>query len=577
MKKKYAIIIIIVIMILIALASIIIYNMTAGSKKNYEIEQVREYNYFILKQNDLYGVMDKKGNTIIAPEYSEIIIPNPQKAVFVCHQGDAIKILNEQKEEILTQYNKVQPIRLQNITSDLMYEKSVLKYEKDGKYGLVNFGGKTITKPIYDEIDSLPYKEGELLVKQNEKYGVINIVGTKIIEMEYDKIQVDGYYTDENGYQYAGYVVSIKTTEGYRYGYLNDKGKEILGTEYNDIARVTEIEDYHNAYLICAKNGQYGITKNAEKILENEYQSIRYDTTNQVFVVEKSKKYGIANLEGKLVIPIQYNQIDITGIYLYAENEQGTTVYNNDGTQANIDSNISVLKTSNDKYQIKINNENGTKYGVIDQEGKQLIEEKYNYVEYLYDNYFIVSNENGKLGIVDDKETVKVEINHDSLQRIQETDLIQTTSTENKMTQIYAKSMEKICEMLDASIEMKDDYVKIYNETETRYFNKEGKALKNNEVYPNNKLFVKVENNQYGFVDYKGNLVVDYQYDKAYEFNQYGFATVKKGGKWGAIDENGQEVVAPIYEFKNQQEPSFIGSYYRVTYGFGEFYYTDAE
>lgn len=577
MKKRYAIIIIIVIVILIALASIIVYNITVGNTKNYEIEKIEEYNYFILKQNDLYGVIDKKGNTIITPEYSEITIPNPQKAVFVCHQGDAIKILNEQKEEILTQYNNVQPIRLQNITSDLMYEKSVLKYEKDEKYGLVNFEGKTITKPIYDEIDSLPYKEGELLVKQNEKYGVINIVGTKIIEMSYDKIEVDGYYTDENGYQYAGYIVSIKTPEGYRYGYLNDKGKMILGTEYNDLTRVAEIKDYHNTYLICAKNGQYGIAKNAEKILNNEYQSIRYDTTNQVFVVEKSKKYGIVNLDGKLVLPVQYHQIDITGIYMYAEDEQGTTVYNSDGTKADVDSHISILNTGNDKYQIKINNENGTKYGVIDQEGKQLIEEKYNYMEYLYDNYFIVSNESGKLGVVDDKEAVKIEINHDSLQKIQETDLIQTTSTESKMTQIYAKSMAKICEMSNASIEVKDDYIKIYNETEIKYFDKEGKALKNTEVYPNNKLFVKVENNQYGFVDSNGNLVVDYEYDKAYGFNEYGFATVKKGGKWGAIDESGKEVVAPIYEIKNQQEPFFIGSYYRVTYGSGEFYYTDAK
>ena len=564
-------------MILVTLASFVIYRQTVGNSKNYEIEPIKEYHYFVLKQNDLYGVIDRKGNTIIAPEYNEVIIPNPQRAVFICHQGEISKILNEQNEEILTQYNKAQPIRLQNITSDLMYEKSVLKYEKDGKYGLVNLEGKMITKPIYDEIDSLPYKEGELLVKQNEKYGVINIAGTKIIEMQFYKIEVDGYYTDENGYQYAGYVVSMKTPEGYRYGYLNDQGKAWLGTEYNDITRVAEIEDPHNSYLICAKNGQYGITKNADKILENEYQSIRYDTTNQVFVVEKSKKYGIANLQGKLVIPVQFRQIDITGIYLYAENEQGTTVYNSDGTKASVDSHIAILNTNNEQYKIKINNENGTKYGVVNQEGKQLIEEKYNYVEYLYDDYFIVSNENGKLGIVDDQEIVKVDINHDSLQRIQGTDLVQSTSTENKMTQIYAKSMEKICEMSNASIEVKNDFIKVYNETETKYFTKEGKVLKNTEVYPNNKLFVKVENNRYGFVDYNGNVVVDCQYDKAYELNEYGFATVKKDGKWGAIDENGKEVVTPIYEIKNQQEPSFIGNYYRVTYGSGEFYYTDAK
>ena len=76
-------------------------------------------------------------------------------------------------------------------------------------------------------------------------------------------------------------------------------------------------------------------------------------------------------------------------------------------------------------------------------------------------------------------------------------------------------------------------------------------------------------------MDANGKLVVDYQYDQAEEFNIYGFAGVKKAGKWGVLNEQGQEVVAPIYEMKERQIPFFIGSYYRVTYGFGEFYYTN--
>lgn len=577
MKKRNIIIITIIILILVAIASSVIYHIMIENGKKYEIETVKQYNYFILKKDDLYGVIDQKGNTVITPKYSEIKIPNPEKGIFVCYQGDNTQILNEAKEEILAQYNNVQPIRLKNIASDLMYEKSVMKYEKDGKYGLIGLEGKEITKAIYDEIDSLPYKEGELLVKQNEKYGVINIKGNKLIEIQYDTIAVDEYYTDENRYQYAGYIVSIKTQEGYRYGYLNREGKEILKAEYNELSRVTEIQDNENSYLIGAKKGQYGITKNGESIIANEYQSIRYDASNQVFVMEKSKKYGIANLEGKMIVPVQYNQIDITGIYLYAQNEQGTTVYNSNGTQANIDANVSILNTSNEKYKIRINNENGTKYGVISKEGKQLIEEKYNYIEYLYDNYFIISYGNGKLGILDDKENIKIEPNNDSLQKIQDTDLIQTTLIESKTTQIYTKTMQKVCEMKNATVEVQDNYIKIYNETETKYFSKEGKELKNTEVYPNNKLFVKVENNSYGFVDSNGNVVVDYKYDKAYEFNSYGFAAVKKDGKWGAMNEQGKEVIAPTYEIKEQGEPSFIGNYYRVTYGFGEFYYTDAK
>ena len=151
----------------------------------------------------------------------------------------------------------------------------------------------------------------------------------------------------------------------------------ILKTEYNQISRITQIDDNDNSYLIEAKNGQFGLMKNDKEILKNEYQSITYNATNKLFVVEKSKKYGAVDIEGKEIIPVKYNQIDITGIYLYAKNEQGTVVYNSDGTEANINSNISILNTSNENYKIKINNENGTKYGVINKEGKQLIKEKY--------------------------------------------------------------------------------------------------------------------------------------------------------------------------------------------------------
>ena len=572
MRKIY---VIIIVLILIVTASFFTYQFIIDNGKKYDIESVEQYNYFVLKQNDLYGVINRKGEVLVEPEYGEIKIPNPEKDVFICYQEDKIKILNEQKEEILTKYNNVEPIRLKNIASDLMYEKSVLKYEKDGKYGLISFDGKEITKPIYDEIDSLPFKEGELIVKQNEKNGIINIKGNKLIEINYDKIAVDGYYTTENRYKYSGYIVAIKTEEGYRYGYINYKGKKILETEYNEMERVAELIDNENIYIICAKNGQYGIMKNEETVLNNEYQSIEYDNTNKVFVIEKSKKYGVINQNGDVIVPIQYNQIDITGIYLYAQNEQGTTVYNNDGTQAKVDSNIAIINTKNERYKIKINNKDRTKYGVVDQDGKELIEEKYNYIEYLYDNYFIISSENGKLGIIDDEGNIKIDTKYDSLQKIQNTDLIQTTLAESKIIQVYSKKIEKICEMQNAVLEVKDSYIKIYSDTETKYFSLDGKELNNKQVYPNNKLFVVKQDSKYGYEDNNGNAVVNFKYDKACEFNEYGYAAVKKDNKWGVVDEQGNEVIAPTYDIKDQTEPSFIGKYYKITYGFGEFYYTN--
>ena len=315
--------------------------------------------------------------------------------------------------------------------------------------------------------------------------------------------------------------------------------------------------------------------KNDEELIPNEYQSIEYDESNRVFTIEKSKKFGIANLDGKVIVPTEYNQIDITGVYLYAQNSQGVTVYNSDGSQANIDTNIAILNTSNEKYKIRIDNSNGTKYGVINKDGEQVIEEKYNYIEYLFDNYFIASNDQSKLGVIDDDDNVKIELNNDALQKIEGTNVIQASTTGDSVTKLYSKHMTELCQMTNANVEVKDNYIKISNELDTRYFDTDGKELKNTEVFSNNTLFAKKEGDKWGFANKNGNTVVEAKYDKVTEFNEYGFAGVRLDGKWGVINSAGEEVLAPIYMLNEETEPYFIGSYYRVQYGFGEFYYTD--
>ena len=185
MKKRYIVAIIIVLLIILSIGGFFVYNIMIENGRKYEIAQIKQYNYFVLKQQSGYGVIDKKGNIIVESEYEDVKIPNPEKAVFVCYTGNSTKILNERREEILNEYSNVEAIRLKNISSDLMYEKTVLKYSNNGKYGLIDLEGKEVTKPIYDELDSLPYKEGELLVRQENKYGVINIKGNKLVDLKY--------------------------------------------------------------------------------------------------------------------------------------------------------------------------------------------------------------------------------------------------------------------------------------------------------------------------------------------------------------------------------------------------------
>jgi len=75
------------------------------------------------------------------------------------------------------------------------------------------------------------------------------------IKNKYDEIQFDGYYTEENEYTKSGYIVRTTTENGYRYGYYDSEGEQVLKEEYNYIARLTQIKS-DTIYLIAAKNGQ---------------------------------------------------------------------------------------------------------------------------------------------------------------------------------------------------------------------------------------------------------------------------------------------------------------------------------
>ena len=578
MKKKNIVKIVLLIIIIILVAVFFVYRNAKEEAKEYEIVQIpsEEYAYFVYKQDDKYGVLNKEGNIVVQAQFTNVKIPNPLKAVFVCYDGENTKVLNEKNETLYEKYSNIEPLTLKNVSSDLIYEKTVLKYEEDGKYGLIGIDGNKITNAKYQEIDTLQYKEGELLVKENDKYGVININGYEIIKPEYDQIKADGYYSSNSKYKDDGYIVSVTTDEGYRYGYINKEGQKVLDTKYNDLSRLS----YGNkdvVYLLCAENGKYGLFQGAKNIIPNEYQTITYVDDNDFCIVQKGKKYGVINLEGSMMLQVKYIQVDVTGDYMYVTDENSEKkVYDKKGNLTEINPNLVIQSTtSEENYKIHIDSSTGKTVYSIYKENEKLTSEEYSYIEYLYGEYFIASNQAGKLGIIDSKGTAKVELKYDSIQKISGTNIIQAIDSTTKMTEIYSKDMVKTYEMVNANIEnLNNDIVKIYNTDEIKYFDYDGNVLENKVAFPDINLYPKKENGKWGFVGLDGNVVVDYQYDDVTEFNEYGYAGIKKDEKWGVVDKNGNVVVDPIYELNPQDKPSFIGEYYKIAFGNGEGYYT---
>lgn len=573
MKSKKGLIIFLIISLIIFI--FICYNVFSKKDKyNINFEEINQRQYF-LDFDEKYGVINKDGEEIIDTNFDMIQIPNPSKDIFVCMSNYnaetgsyETKIYNKNREELFTNYEKVEAISRQESLDNIPYEKSVLKYKENGKYGLINLSGKKITKPIYDDIQALEYKEGMLTVKQNDKFGIININGDEIIKVKYDGIQADQYSLNENHNKKAGFIVSIKTNDGYKFGYINYKGKTLLETEYNEIARINYINDDESVYLVAFKNGQAGLFKNKSKVLENEYEDIQFDNINNLLILQRNGKQGVSDLDGKKIIQLEYDNIIITGNSINAQKGDEVTVFNSEGEKLKNSNFISVLETDNKNYFITIDkNEN---YGVIDKDDNVIIDNKYTFIDYLFDNYFVAQNEQ-KIGIVDDKGKEVIKFDYDVLQKIEGTDLIQGIKNEN--IDLIDKNMKKILTMKNAQIDIKENYIKIYNSEDRKYLQYDGKEVSNINVIKDAKLFAKKSNNKWGFVDKNGNIKIQYTYDMVTELNEYGYAGIKLNGKWGVINSEGKIIQEPIYDLQ-ELEPQFIGKYYKVDLGYGENFYT---
>lgn len=416
--KKYKIQIILICILLLFIPMIYISVQKFG--QNYKVETIGKEKYFVLLSNNQTGVIDEKGNIIIEPQYYNVCIPNPTKAIFVCfydyneQSGDCkTKVINSQGTELFTQYNNLDVIELNGIETTTPFEKNLLKYQNRGKYGLINLEGDVVTEAIYDEITGLSCKEGELLVKENEKYGVINNRGAELIKAKYDYIAGDEYYASQPNYQVSGYIVGEKKTDGYRYGYLNGKRRMVLDTEYNEITRIGGIQEENtdkDIFLIARKNGRCGLIKNRKTIIDFKYQDINYSGVSNLFIVTRNTKSGVFTSTGKKVLDTKYDEITVHDAYIETVNNGEEAFFNLGGKPMPKDripetSDQEESDNSNAKKAVAsmVPEEKDGKWGFVDKNSKVVVDYQYDEVTDINKYGFAGIKKDGKWGSIDEK------------------------------------------------------------------------------------------------------------------------------------------------------------------------------
>ena len=556
MKKSMKIIITIIVIIAIIATVIIIIN-----KNKHKLEEYvkPEYNYFAMySQDGKVGVVDKAGKLLIKPEYLDVFIPNPSKPVFICYTNDTdtYKFLNEKGEELYKDYENVTALQTSELNLD--FEKNVLRFKKDDKYGLIDYDGNIVVSASYDELTSLKNRPGEILAKKNDKVGVLDSNGQVKIELKYDSIIGDEYFTEKDGYTKAGYIIGTKGKNGFTYGYFNNFAEKVLEGDFESISRILKYDE-DDDYLIVMKKKKKGVYKNSKKIIEQNYQNINYADSSKIFVVKRNSNYGIFSTSGKEILPVKYKAYNLAGDYISVENENGQKeIYDVNGN-----------KVSNLNYRSVQASGNKSSYIAIDDSGfysiitnGETISDNYTYISYAFNNYFIFKNQDGFYGLLDIYNGNKIEPNqYTFMLKVDGKNAIEAVAADG-MVDIYSSSIEKVLSIQGAVVEAIDEnYTIVHSNSESSYINKDGKVVSNIDVYSNNSIFAFEENGKWGYKDKSDKIVVEPIYDFAIDINEYGFGGIILDGKWGVIDSKGNIIKEPTFNLDNYYLPTFIGEY----------------
>lgn len=403
----------------------------------------------------------------------------------------------------------------------------ICNYDIDNKTGeyktkVLNKKNKTIFTEYeqvealenYDEGQNVWYEKNVLKVRKDGKYGLINFKGINILECEYDDI-----------YTLKGIENSIIIEKDSKLGLVDDTGRIIIDSEYSEILPVGT-ESGHG-YITIDSQGKYGvISYSKEQVLENKYEYIEQMYGKNYYVVKENKKQKVINYKGEDILITGYDEIKA----ILQKQPQGVIF-------------------------IKDN-----KYGVMEFTGKVLIQPQYTKIKELSNGY-LVAEKDGKSGIIDTLNNILLPFDYLTIDYNKKADLYIAEDIENKISIVDTDFSVKLIGIL-SEFNFDKNYIRMRVDSEYKYYTMKCEETTNVKALRGNTLFLSQKDGKYGYVDAKGEKVVDYIYDDATEQNRFGYVAVKKNGLWGSLDDKGNVVVEPKYKLEENLIINFIDKWH---------------
>lgn len=368
---------------------------------------------YVVELKNKWGIVGSDGNKIIPFEYDDIIFFDGGNAVV--KKGDNYAMLSISGNHLGSFiYNNVESmndgvaIAMKNhfvgLVDTLGIEKTPFIYDwiypstthifaaiKDGKYCIVNREGLQLTDLDYNEISSFNEK-GYGLARKGSKYGILNDQGTETIPLIYDDMTL---YDD---------CASAKFNN--LWGVVDFSGNTRIPFEYQSIKRY-----YGNLFLVKQNDRWKFIDYETLDVLPMVYESVNsYATYSQNLVsnyrqlyspARREGKWGLIDMLGQIVAPFVYDGDKIIPLgenLLAIQKGAFYSLADFDGKYITKRDFEDIFTLSDNLVRVK---DNG-KYGIVNNAGVLIVDCIYDNIFTLAEGSYYAVYKDGRYGVIDD-------------------------------------------------------------------------------------------------------------------------------------------------------------------------------
>ena len=259
------------------------------------------------------------------------------------------------------------------------------RFEENGKYGLKRKNGEILLPAEYDEVNHSGYAGRGWHIRKGDKWGAVNERVEWIFPIDYDDIKLrfeGGHYLKKNN----------------KVGFCDSEGNMTVDFLYD------ELENYSSSCegFKAKVDGKWGyIDKHGKVVIPIEYEQISLGSKGMI-LVKKDGKYGYFNLQKGIQIPLVY---DCAYVFYSSHPQEAVVKQNGKYGVINPDGEC-VLPIEYDKVDIDAPNvyrvKEGGCCGIIDKERKVLFPFKYRDLgAFNEDNIAYAANDENIYGYVD--------------------------------------------------------------------------------------------------------------------------------------------------------------------------------